>query len=302
MVDINSAINLATALWLGVIGACVGSFLNVVAFRLPLGISVVWKPSYCPNCRHPIRARDNLPVLGWLLLRGRCRDCSEPISPRYAIVEAVLGLTFFALAYVELIGGGANLPGGPISPYTSAMDNFWYPHWLLIGTYAYHCLLLSLLMSLVLIDLDRQRAPLRLMIFAAVSALLCALFFPQLHAAAGPLLPTMSDVTAAVVDFALGALVGLALGLMFAIPAGRFSVGDDGQTSNLVAALTLVGGFLGWHAVLTIVVPTIGFCGLAFLLLSKQPALGRSLCLPVLWIATMSFIAFWRDLAALTPW
>ena len=70
-------LDFVTACWLGIIGACIGSFLNVVAYRWPRGMSVVWKPSHCPKCGHDIRARDNLPVLGWLLLRGRCRDCGS---------------------------------------------------------------------------------------------------------------------------------------------------------------------------------------------------------------------------------
>ncbi len=141
----NFAIDLVTALWLGFVGACIGSFLNVVAYRMPRGISIVWKPSHCPQCGHPIRARDNVPVLSWLVLRGRCRDCGEPISPRYAIVEAVMGATFFVLAYVELFSGGANLPGGPLTELTGAASVVWNPQWEIIGAYASHCLLFSLL-------------------------------------------------------------------------------------------------------------------------------------------------------------
>ncbi len=70
------------------VGACVGSFLNVVAARLPEGRSVSHPPSACPHCRHPIRPWDNVPVLAWLWLRARCRDCGEPISARYPLVEA----------------------------------------------------------------------------------------------------------------------------------------------------------------------------------------------------------------------
>ena len=83
----DSLIDVGTALWLGFMGACVGSFANVVAYRLPLGMSVVWNPSHCPKCSHPLRARDNVPVLGWLWLRGRCRDCGQSIAARYALVE-----------------------------------------------------------------------------------------------------------------------------------------------------------------------------------------------------------------------
>jgi len=71
------------------VGAVLGSFLNVCIFRLPRGTSVVTPPSACPRCGTRIRPYDNVPVLGWLWLRGRCRSCREPISIRYPIVEAL---------------------------------------------------------------------------------------------------------------------------------------------------------------------------------------------------------------------
>lgn len=78
----------------GVLGLAVGSFLNVVVHRVPLGLSVVRPASACPRCRSAIRRRDNVPVLSWLLLRARCRDCGEPISARYPVVEAVTAVLF----------------------------------------------------------------------------------------------------------------------------------------------------------------------------------------------------------------
>ncbi len=72
----------------GSLGLVVGSFLNVVVHRVPAGLSVVRPGSACPACQHPVRERDNVPVLSWLLLRGRCRDCAAPISVRYPAVEA----------------------------------------------------------------------------------------------------------------------------------------------------------------------------------------------------------------------
>jgi leader peptidase (prepilin peptidase)/N-methyltransferase len=85
-----------TALVLGcaLIGLLIGSFLNVVVWRVPRGESVVSPPSACPQCGNAIRPRDNVPVLGWLLLRGRCRDCGEPISARYPLVEALTAVLF----------------------------------------------------------------------------------------------------------------------------------------------------------------------------------------------------------------
>jgi len=91
-----------------VLGLMIGSFLNVVAYRVPLGLSVVSPPSACPSCQSPIRARDNIPVMGWLLLRGRCRDCSEPIPFRYPLVEAATAAGFAGLAL--LIGPSWTLP------------------------------------------------------------------------------------------------------------------------------------------------------------------------------------------------
>lgn len=84
----------------GAFGLLVGSFLNVVAYRLPRGESVVTPRSRCPGCGAPVRARDNVPVISWLLLRGRCRDCGTPIAVRYPLVEALTGLTFVAVAAV----------------------------------------------------------------------------------------------------------------------------------------------------------------------------------------------------------
>jgi leader peptidase (prepilin peptidase)/N-methyltransferase len=80
--------------FVALLGLVIGSFLNVVAWRVPNGQSVVRPPSACPQCGHTIRGRDNIPVISWLLLRGKCRDCGAPISIQYPIVEAVTALLF----------------------------------------------------------------------------------------------------------------------------------------------------------------------------------------------------------------
>ncbi|SDC21355.1 leader peptidase (prepilin peptidase) / N-methyltransferase [Sanguibacter gelidistatuariae] len=76
------------------LGLAIGSFLNVVIWRVPRGESVVRPPSACPGCGRKIRARDNVPVLSWLLLRARCRDCRAPISAQYPVVELLTGVLF----------------------------------------------------------------------------------------------------------------------------------------------------------------------------------------------------------------
>jgi leader peptidase (prepilin peptidase)/N-methyltransferase len=81
-----------------VLGGCLGSFLNVCIYRIPRSIGLAWPPSRCPSCASNILTRDNIPVLSWILLGGRCRYCRVPISWKYPLVEAIVGLAF-ALDY-----------------------------------------------------------------------------------------------------------------------------------------------------------------------------------------------------------
>ena len=85
----------------GVVGAVVGSFLNVVIHRLPRGESLVHPRSRCPACSRQIAGYDNVPIVSWLVLRGRCRHCGEPISPRYPVVELLTALAFAAVVLVR---------------------------------------------------------------------------------------------------------------------------------------------------------------------------------------------------------
>ena len=136
---------MSTAAWAavaGVFGAVIGSFLNVVAYRLPRGESLVSPGSRCPACGTPIKPYDNIPVLGWLLLRGRCRNCGERISPRYPLVEVATGL----LCAAVVLRYGAD-------------DDVWLPLAFVI-----------LLVPVTLIDLDHRIIPNKLMIVGAVVA------------------------------------------------------------------------------------------------------------------------------------
>ena len=112
-------------------GLVFGSFLNVCIYRMPRGLSVVRPRSACPQCHAPIRGCDNVPVLSWLLLRGRCRDCKSKISPRYAVVELLIA-TLFALC-------------------------FW--QWGVSLATAKFCLLSFLLVGLIFTDLDCKLLP-----------------------------------------------------------------------------------------------------------------------------------------------
>ena len=118
----------------GVLGLAIGSFLNVVIYRVPAGESIVSPPSKCPNCGAEIRNRHNVPVLGWLMLRGKCYDCKAPISPRYPLVEALTGVLF---AVVTLRILNLDLP--------SAVPAYLY--FVAIGV------------ALTMIDIDTKRLP-----------------------------------------------------------------------------------------------------------------------------------------------
>jgi leader peptidase (prepilin peptidase)/N-methyltransferase len=85
----------------GLFGALIGSFLNVVAYRVPAGESLVSPGSHCPGCGAAVRPWDNVPVLSWLLLRGRCRDCGTRISPRYPLVELLTAAAFAAVVAIN---------------------------------------------------------------------------------------------------------------------------------------------------------------------------------------------------------
>jgi leader peptidase (prepilin peptidase)/N-methyltransferase len=125
-------------------GLLIGSFLNVVAYRLPRGESLAHPGSHCPSCDAPVSPRDNIPVLSWLLLRGRCRGCSAPIARRYPTVEALTAALFAAVAVVHA--------------HDTAM--------LVLGL-----VLVAFLVPITLIDLDHRIIPNRLTAPAAVLAI-----------------------------------------------------------------------------------------------------------------------------------
>lgn len=118
-----------------IFGLVIGSFLNVVVYRVPNGLSVVHPPSACPQCGNSIRNRDNVPVLGWLVLRGKCRDCGTRISVRYPLVEAGTAILFAATAWV-------------IGPVWVLPAYLWFA---------------AVTLSLALIDLDTKKIPNRIL-------------------------------------------------------------------------------------------------------------------------------------------
>lgn len=102
-----------------VLGLTIGSFLNVVIYRVPNGKSLVSPSSHCPHCQTPIRNRHNVPVLGWLVLRGRCADCRAAISPRYPLVEFFTSVAFVLVTW--RLHSSDRLPGLPAWLYFTAI-------------------------------------------------------------------------------------------------------------------------------------------------------------------------------------
>lgn len=116
---------IVSCLFLFAFGACVGSFLNVVVYRIPAGLSVVTPPSRCPTCGGRLTWRENLPVLGWLLLRGRCRFCQQPISIQYPIIESAIGLAFVALYLFLFVTPNDSALGAWVLPWWKAQGFSW---------------------------------------------------------------------------------------------------------------------------------------------------------------------------------
>lgn len=144
-------------LFLLALGACVGSFLNVVAWRLPRGESLVSPPSHCPRCNKTLKWYDNIPVLGWIKLRGRCRFCREPFSARYPIIEAATGLMFvfyFVMFFISNIGPCAS--PGRIGEFAAGRPLDILQDGPLFGLYLY---LLCALLAMSLIDAELFEIP-----------------------------------------------------------------------------------------------------------------------------------------------
>jgi len=137
------------------LGCMVGSFLNVCIYRMPLDLSVVSPPSHCPHCKYSIPFYLNIPLLTWLSLRGRCKNCGAPISPRYFIVELMTGLTFLAC-------------------------------WLHVGTQSpalalVYCLFLSGLIVATFIDFEHYIIPDEITLGGVAAGFVISFFLPSLH-------------------------------------------------------------------------------------------------------------------------
>jgi len=240
--------------WVFVLGASLGSFLNVVIYRLPRGMSLSFPGSHCPGCQHPIRWYDNLPIVGWLKLRGRCRDCGSPISFRYPAIEMLVAAVALLLAWADVFSG--NLARAGIEP--RSIDAW--------GLFAYHLVLVCTLLAAAYIVYDGLAPPARLFALALIVGVAVPLVDPQVGPLGGGLLPLdrfEACLSCRLAETAAAPAAGLLMG-MLAWPGT--SVGPLGKNQRVPALLatTAVGTFLGWQAACAIAA-----CAMLVLLVSS---------------------------------
>ena len=196
-------------------GAAVGSFLNVVIYRVPAGLSLLHPPSRCPKCHTQLKPYDNVPVLGWLWLRGRCRYCRTPISPRYPLIEAFTGALFLATFW--LLGMG----------------------WATVG----YWILLSWLVALTFIDIDTLTLPNALTGSGLLLGLAVKFALPILQGEPWP----------APIYGLLGGILGAVLGIWLFDVITLFASAALGQTAmggGDAKLAAMLGAWLGWQGVL----------------------------------------------------
>ena len=232
--------------WLFAFGASVGSFLNVVVYRLPRGMSLAHPGSHCPTCGHAIRGRDNLPVLSWLLLGGKCRDCRSPISPRYYYVELIAGLMFLLVAIFEAFLPqqtwlGTAVVRRPLSWHEAL------PFW---TTYATHVALLTTLLGAALIDRDGWRAPCGLFLPVIVMALVVGILWPETRRILA--IPALSAAPwqTGLIEGAAGLAAGMACGALIGLAWLGGSRGQSWPRSAPIMLFVAVGIVLGWQRVI----------------------------------------------------
>jgi leader peptidase (prepilin peptidase)/N-methyltransferase len=218
---VSSGDQLILSIWfiatLGVLGLIVGSFLNVVIVRVPVGASVIRPRSRCSECNSAIASRDNIPIISWLILRGRCRNCSNPISKSYPIVEGITALVWMAFGWWGLLTSVPSAWVNPLLPLVLALS--------------------SALIALFVIDIQWHRLP-NLIVYSLYPISLIG-FSVALIIESGS-----ADFTHLVISSCTGALLWLGvIGALWLVSRGRaMGLGD-------VKLAPVLGAVLGWQSV-----------------------------------------------------
>ena len=193
-------------------GLIFGSFANVCIFRLPKGKSIIKPPSYCPSCGKNILWYDNIPLISYIILKGKCRFCKKPISPRYFIVELITGLLFF----------------------------FIYKKFNITPAFFIFLIFTLSLIIIGFIDIDTYLIPDVIVLPAIPLGLIFSVIFPQIHGLKrfDALLYSLS-----------GVLLGAGL-LLFLGGLGKIMFKKEAMGGGDVKLLAMIGSFLGWKNVL----------------------------------------------------
>lgn len=205
---------LSVYLFVFILGSAIGSFLNVVIYRLPAKISLVHPPSRCPKCLHPLGKTENVPIFGWLWLKGRCRWCKTPISWRYPLIETVCAILFILV--------------------------FWKFEfsYLTIG----YWILLSWLLALALIDFDTMTLPGVLTKSGLVVGLIFRIFLGwQQDLIPGAISQFMGGVGAAVLGIWLFDVI---------VIVGTIALGQVAMGGGDPKLASMIGAWLGWQNLL----------------------------------------------------
>ncbi|MGQ9838311.1 MAG: prepilin peptidase [Cyanobacteriota bacterium] len=231
--------------WVAVLllGSCIGSFLNVVVYRLPNGMSLIHPGSHCPVCKNPLGPTENIPILGWFLLRGRCRHCGVSISWRYPAVEA-LTMGLFALS-IAVLGFS---PQGILT-----------------------CVLFSWLLALALIDWDTFLLPEELTRSGLLIGLVARLALPWLEGSAS---------WAAMGRSLLGGIAGAVLGIWLLEGIGllaRWLLKREAMGLGDGKLMALIGMWLGWPGVVVSLMSgcLFGLLGSGIMMQLGQARLGK---------------------------
>ena len=263
---------LMMALWIFVLGSCIGSFLNVVIYRMPAGMALSHPGSRCPVCETELSVRDNIPILGWLSLRGRCRYCQVSIPSRYPSIEFTVGLLFLAVLLVETSTGAANLPLRlPVAIYGGAMDAiFQQGHWDLLGYFLAHTFYLTITLAICMIGLDGHSTPRKLVRTGVLVALITGILWQELRPVhvvvpmpesliqswgrvwtlpqwTGDQIASIGITTEFSLVGLIDGIVGLVSGLLTGWLAARTVRDNSAIASTVKNVFVLAGVFCGWQ-------------------------------------------------------
>lgn len=249
-----------TSAWFWFLGSCFASFLNVVAWRVPRGRSILGS-SHCPNCNTKLTFKDNIPILGWLKNGGKCRYCHTTISKRYFNVEVILGGVFFYIVMLTIYSGGVTLPLRTPEHSIGFERNLFSPSQDLIQITAHHLTLLSLLFTLALVRLDNLKIPISIFVFGCILSVIFPLVFPAVQILSW--IPSNAFVGYTTFDVnqlitvIIGMVTGLIIGAGFKVACIQKDVANNATSysaSAIAMSLMLIGAFLGWQSVLGVMV------------------------------------------------